>query len=105
MREVIIPRMPPMNFLAAAELPPLFVLLAIMLMGVVLVSLLLLRLQQSLLAGYFICGIVIANSGVLDWLGGGTLQAGVAQMSDFGVMLLMFTLGLEFSLSELKYLR
>lgn len=80
-------------------------LLAIMLMGVVLVSLLLLRLQQSLLAGYFICGVVIANSGVLEWLGGTRLNAGVAQMSDFGVMLLMFTLGLEFSLSELKYLR
>lgn len=105
MREVILQRMPNMNLLAAADLPPLFVLLAIMLMGVVLVSLLLLRLQQSLLAGYFICGIVIANSGVLDWLGGTSLQAGVVQMSDFGVMLLMFTLGLEFSLSELKYLR
>jgi CPA2 family monovalent cation:H+ antiporter-2 len=105
MREVMIPGMPSMNLLAAAELPPLFVLLAIMLMGVVLVSLLLLRLQQSLLAGYFLCGIVIANSGVLDWLGGAPLHNGVAQMSDFGVMLLMFTLGLEFSLSELKYLR
>jgi monovalent cation:H+ antiporter-2, CPA2 family len=98
-------RMPEFTFLAATELPPLFVLLAIMLIGVVLVSLLLLRLQQSLLIGYFICGIVIANSGVLDWLGGTSLQSGVVQMSDFGVMLLMFTLGLEFSLSELRYLR
>ena len=80
-------------------------LLAIMLVGVVLVSLLLLRLQQSLLAGYFICGVLIANSGILEWLGGGRLHDGVAQMSEFGVMLLMFTLGLEFSLSELKYLR
>jgi CPA2 family monovalent cation:H+ antiporter-2 len=95
----------PFSLLAATELPPLFMLLAIMLIGVVLVSLLLLRLQQSLLAGYFICGVVIANSGVLEWLGGTRLNAGVAQMSDFGVMLLMFTLGLEFSLSELKYLR
>lgn len=91
--------------LAASELPPLFTLLAIMLVGVVLVSLLLLKLQQSLLAGYFLCGVVIANSGVLDVLGGGRLREGVTQMSDFGVMLLMFTLGLEFSLSELKYLR
>jgi len=91
--------------LAASELPPLFSLLAIMLIGVVLVSLLLLKLQQSLLAGYFLCGVVIANSGILDVLGGGRLRDGVAQMSDFGVMLLMFTLGLEFSLSELKYLR
>jgi CPA2 family monovalent cation:H+ antiporter-2 len=95
----------PVGFLAAAEMPPLFMLLAIMLVGVVLVSLLLLRLQQSLLAGYFICGVLIANSGILEWLGGGRLHDGVAQMSEFGVMLLMFTLGLEFSLSELKYLR
>jgi CPA2 family monovalent cation:H+ antiporter-2 len=102
---VTFPSAPPLNFLAAAELPPLFMLLAIMLVGVVLVSLLLLRLQQSLLAGYFLCGVVIANSGILEWLGGTPLHDGVAQMSDFGVMLLMFTLGLEFSLGELKYLR
>lgn len=93
-------------FLAAAEaLPPLFTLLALMLVAVVLVSLLLLRLQQSLLAGYFICGVIIANSGVLEVLGGGQTQEGIAQMSEFGVMLLMFTLGLEFSLSDLKYVR
>lgn len=98
--------MPLPVFLAAAEgLPPLFTLLAIMLVAVVLVSLLLLRLQQSLLAGYFICGVVIANSGVLGIMGGGQSQAGISQMSEFGVMLLMFTLGLEFSLGDLKYLR
>lgn len=92
--------------LAAGEVPPLFALLAVMFLGVVLVSLLLLRLQQSLLAGYFLCGVVIANSGVLDLFGaGGSTHDEVAQMSEFGVMLLMFTLGLEFSLSELKYLR
>ena len=96
---------PPQLFLAAGELPPLFALLAVMLTGVVLVSLLLLRLQQSLLAGYFICGVVIANCGVMDIVGGEDSHAHVNQMSDFGVMLLMFTLGLEFSLSELKYLR
>jgi monovalent cation:H+ antiporter-2, CPA2 family len=92
--------------LAAAEsLPPLFILLALMLVAVVLVSLLLLRLQQSLLAGYFLCGVLIANSGVLQLLGGGQTQTGISQMSEFGVMLLMFTLGLEFSLSDLKYVR
>lgn len=94
-----------MMFLAAATLPPLFILLAVMLMGVVLMSLLLLRLQQSLLAGYFLCGVVIANSGVLNALGGAATQAGISQMSEFGVMLLMFTLGLELSLGELKYVR
>ena len=98
------PRLTPM--LAAAEgLPPLFTLLAVMLTTVVIVSLLLLRLQQSLLAGYFICGVIVANSGVLDLLGGGESEARIAQMSEFGVMLLMFTLGMEFSLSDLKYVR
>ena len=92
--------------LAAAEgMPPVFALLALMLAGVVLVSLLLLRLRQSMLAGYFICGVVIANSGVLDLLGGGESHEHVSQMAEFGVVLLMFTLGLEFSLGELRFLR
>ncbi len=90
---------------AASGLPPLFTLLAVMLVTVVIVSLLLLRLQQSLLAGYFICGVIVANSGVLDLLGGGESEERIAQMSEFGVMLLMFTLGMEFSLSDLKYVR
>ncbi|GEP41104.1 cation:proton antiporter [Brevifollis gellanilyticus] len=92
-----------MMIAAASALPPLFVLLALMLVGVVLMSLLLLRLQQSLLAGYFLCGVIIANSGILGALGGANMQEGISQMSEFGVMLLMFTLGLEFSLSDLKY--
>lgn len=94
-------------FLLAASnsIPPLFALLALMLAGVVLVSLLLLRLQQSMLAGYFLCGIVIANSGVLELLGGGESHERVSQMAEFGVILLMFTLGLEFSLGELRFLR
>jgi monovalent cation:H+ antiporter-2, CPA2 family len=90
---------------AHGGMPPLFALLAVMLIGVVLASLLLLRLQQSLLIGYFLSGVAIANSGVLGVLGGEAMEGGIAQMSEFGVMLLMFTLGLEFSLSDLKYLR
>jgi CPA2 family monovalent cation:H+ antiporter-2 len=90
---------------AGNAIPPLFALLALMLAGVVLVSLLLLRLRQSMLAGYFICGIVIANSGVLELLGGGESHERVSQMAEFGVVLLMFTLGLEFSLGELRFLR
>lgn len=92
--------------IAASEgIPPLFALLALMLAGVVMVSLLLLRLRQSMLAGYFICGVIIANSGVLGLLGGGKSHDGVSQMAEFGVILLMFTLGLEFSLGELRFLR
>lgn len=90
---------------ASATIPPLFALLALMLAGVVMVSLLLLRLRQSMLAGYFICGVLIANSGVLDLLGGGESHVQVSQMAEFGVVLLMFTLGLEFSLGELRFLR
>ena len=95
----------PILLATAESLPPLFILLALMLVAVVFVSLLLLHLQQSLLAGYFLCGVLIANSGVLELLGGGQTQTGISQMSEFGVMLLMFTLGLEFSLSDLKYVR
>ena len=98
--------MTPAPFIATTEgIPPLFALLALMLAGVVMVSLLLLRLRQSMLAGYFICGVLIANSGVLDLLGGGESHVQVSQMAEFGVVLLMFTLGLEFSLGELRFLR
>jgi CPA2 family monovalent cation:H+ antiporter-2 len=76
-----------------------------MLVGVVVVSLMLIRLRQSLLAGYFICGILLVNSGLLTWMGGEDMQNTIDSISEFGVLLLMFTLGLEFSLSDLKYLK
>jgi CPA2 family monovalent cation:H+ antiporter-2 len=90
---------------AAERVPPLFALLAMMLVGVVLVSLLLLRFRQSLLLGYFLCGVVIANSGVLHFFEGDDVEYPVRHMSDIGVVLLMFTVGLEFSLGEVRYLR
>ncbi|MGI8602445.1 MAG: cation:proton antiporter [Verrucomicrobiales bacterium] len=86
-------------------MPPLFALLAIIAVAVVLVSLLLLRFRQSLLLGYFLCGVVIANSGILGQFGGGESEGHVQNMAEFGVILLMFTVGLEFSLGELRYLR
>lgn len=95
--------MPP--FLAATDIPPLFALLAVMFVGVVIVSLLLLRMRQSLLIGYFLCGVFIANSGVLGAFGAQNVEGPIAQMAEFGVILLLFTIGLEFSLSELRYLR
>jgi CPA2 family monovalent cation:H+ antiporter-2 len=94
-----------LQFLAAAEVPPVFALLAIILIVVVGVSLMLARVQQSLLIGYFVCGVVVANSGVLAEYGGEAMEARIAQLADFGVTLLMFTLGLEFSLGEVRYLR
>lgn len=91
--------------LASAEMPPLFALLAVMLLSVVTVSLFFLRARQSLLVAYFICGIMIANSGVLSALGGEQSEGGIKHMAEFGVILLLFTLGLEFSLSDLKHVR
>jgi CPA2 family monovalent cation:H+ antiporter-2 len=94
----------PLSRLASITLPPTFALLAVMLVGAVFVSLLLLRMRQSLLVAYFLCGMVIANSGMLDSLTAAS-EDSIAQMSEMGVMLLLFTLGMEFSLGELRYLR
>lgn len=93
------------SLFAAAEVPPVFALLAIILIAVVAVSLLLVKFQRSLLIGYFLCGVLVANSGVLALYGGAAMEERIAQLADFGVTLLMFTLGLEFSLGELRYLR
>ncbi|MEY3481472.1 MAG: hypothetical protein RIQ71_2247 [Verrucomicrobiota bacterium] len=91
--------------LASADISPMFSLLALMLVGVVAVSLLLLRLQQSLLVAYFLCGVAIANTGLLEKVAGEGTQAAVATMSEYGVMMLLFVLGMEFSLGELRHLR
>ncbi|MBU3664396.1 MAG: hypothetical protein FGM15_00750 [Chthoniobacterales bacterium] len=83
----------------------MFSLIALMLVGVVAVSLILLRLRQSLLVGYFLCGIAISNTGLLDMLAGEDATAAINRVSEFGVMLLLFVIGMEFSLKELKHLR
>lgn len=92
-------------FLAAgSETAPVVALMAEVLGGVVLVSLLLLKFKQSLLVGYFACGVILANTGAFQWLGENPEQA-VASLSELGVVLLMFTLGIEFSIRELLHLR
>jgi len=89
---------------AGGAIPPFFILLTIVLLAVVVVSLVLTRFKQSLLVGYFICGVVIRNSGLLDWVG--VEQAGVIDaLAEIGIVLLLFTLGIEFSLKEIKALR
>lgn len=89
---------------AGGQIPPFFVLLTVVLLAVVLVSLILTRFKQSLLVGYFICGMVIHNSGLLDWVG--VEQFGVIDaLAEIGVVLLLFTLGIEFSLKEIKALK
>ena len=91
--------------LAVSSLPPMFSLFALMLVGVVAVSLLLLRLRQSLLVGYFLCGVAIANTGMLEAMAGSGAERAIESMSEFGVMWLLFVIGMEFSLSELRHLR
>jgi monovalent cation:H+ antiporter-2, CPA2 family len=70
----------------------------------VLVSLLLVRFRQSLLVGYLLSGVLIGNFGLLWLTGVGKGSPVIADLSEIGVILLMFTLGIEFSLSELRYL-
>lgn len=93
------------RMLAAQAMPPTFVLFALMLVGVVVVSLLLVRIRQSLLVGYLLCGVVIANSGLLPALGLQYDGEVIHQMAEFGIILLLFTLGIELSLGELRFVR
>ena len=88
---------------SGGEVSPLFGLLTLVLVGVVVVSLVLLRFRQSLLVGYFVCGVILANSGLLDWVGADS--GDLDRLADLGVILLLFTLGLEFSFKEIKHLR
>jgi monovalent cation:H+ antiporter-2, CPA2 family len=87
-----------------ANVSPLFALLTLVLVLAVLVSLVLVKFQQSLLVGYLLSGLMIGNFGLL-WMTG--LSKGdpvIANLAEIGVVLLMFTLGIEFSLSEFKHL-
>ena len=93
-------------FLAAgvANISPLFALLTLVLVLAVLVSLVLVKFKQSLLVGYLLSGVLIGNVGLL-WLTGTDRDASViSNLAEIGVVLLMFTLGIEFSLAELKHL-
>ncbi|BCX47110.1 potassium transporter KefB [Haloferula helveola] len=94
------------DLLAAGESPitPFFGLLAMVLVLSVLVSLVLVRVKQSLLVGYFIVGVVIANSGLLWIVGADKDDPIIGNLGELGVILLMFTLGIEFSLGELRHL-
>ncbi|MDG0994524.1 MAG: cation:proton antiporter [Akkermansiaceae bacterium] len=88
----------------ADTVPTFFVLLTLILGSVVLISLVLVRFKQSLLVGYFLCGLVLANSGILQWAGADSSSM-IHALSELGVILLLFTLGIEFSVDELKQLK
>lgn len=70
----------------------------------VVVALLLTRVRQSVLVGYFLVGVLIANSGMLGWVGLSPDDPVIDHLAELGVILLMFTLGIEFSLGELRHL-
>ncbi len=87
-----------------SNISPLFALLTLVLVLAVLVSLVLVKFQQSLLVGYLLSGVLIGNFGLL-WMTG--LDKGdpvITSLAEIGVVLLMFTLGIEFSFSEFKHL-
>ena len=79
---------------AGANVSPLFALLSTVLILAVLVSLVLVKFRQSLLVGYLLCGVVIANAGLLPFAGGAEGDAVISHLAEIGVILLMFTLGI-----------
>ena len=83
--------------------PPFFTLLTVVFMGIIAIALVLAHFRQSLLAGYFICGVILANCGILDHIPNSDVS--IQALSEVGIILLMFTLGLEFSIDELRHLR
>jgi len=94
------------EFLAssAANISPLFALLTLVLVLAVLVSLVLVKFKQSLLVGYLLSGVLIGNFGLLWLTGMDNNDPVITNFAEIGVVLLMFTLGIEFSLSEFKHL-
>ncbi|MGB6223546.1 cation:proton antiporter [Haloferula sp.] len=95
-----------MEFLASGDssVTPFFGLLAMVLVLAVVVSLLLTKVRQSVLVGYFLVGVLIANSGMLGWVGADKDDPIIGMLGELGVILLMFTLGIEFSIGELRHL-
>jgi len=87
-----------------ANISPLFALLTLVLVLAVLVSLVCVRFKQSLIVGYLLSGVLIGNVGLLWFTGTDKGDPEIAQFAEIGVVLLMFTLGVEFSFAELKHL-
>lgn len=78
-----------------------FQVLAVVLMAAVTVSLIFHRVRQSLLLGYLLCGILIGPNG-LGWVAD---SATISVMADVGVILLMFCVGIEFSIGHMRSLK
>ncbi|MEG2237292.1 MAG: cation:proton antiporter [Akkermansia sp.] len=96
--------LPPLFATSAPDVaPPLFVLLTLVFISIVVISLILSKFKQSLMGGYFICGALIANCGLLSSIPGA--NDSISVLAEIGIVLLMFCLGIEFSLDELKHLK
>lgn len=75
--------------------------IVIVLFAAVLVSTVLRRLRLPPILGYLLVGIIVGPYG-LDWIAD---SQNVIELAEFGVVFLMFTIGLEFSLPKLIALR
>ena len=81
------------------------VLLTLALLLAVGTSLLLGKLKLPPLPGYLLSGILLAVSGWVDLRAGAPAATLLSQMGNVGIILLMFTIGVESSLHELMQLR
>ena len=98
--------MDPVVAVGGANISPMFALLTLVLTLAVPISLVLIRLRVNPLVGYLFCGVLIGNTGLLRVLGfaGGHGDPVISQFAEIGVVLLMFTLGVEFPITEHRHL-
>lgn len=66
--------------------PPFFTLLTVVFMGIIAIALILAHFRQSLLAGYFICGVILANCG--SWTTSPIPTSASRPLSEVGIILL-----------------
>lgn len=93
---------PPLVAAASNEFLPLLALTLLLTVGV---ALLLRRLRFPALPGFFLCGYLLSRTGTIDLAEGSQAASLLIQMGDVGVLLLMFSIGTECSLHELRLLR
>jgi monovalent cation:H+ antiporter-2, CPA2 family len=92
--------------LAAASANDRFLpLLALTLLLTVGAALALRRIRLPALPGFFLCGFILARTGLIDLSPGSASADLLVAMGDVGVVLLMFGIGTECSLHELAQLR
>ena len=82
-------------------LHPILGELVIVFLTVIVVMLLLQRLRQSAIVGYLLTGIIVGPHG-FGWVSD---REAVDLLAEVGVALLLFTLGIEFSLKKLEQMR